>query len=358
MSVSVLDVSLFRSPNPADKQRFITELRRVCVIDGVFYVGNHGVPESLCSDLMRVMEEFFTLSDAEKDEIAFIKSPHWRGYAPLGAETTARRQDVREQMEFGLEATCPDSRANPPYLRLQGPNQWPVKVSDPEWTRGFREIVQAYTQELKVLSETLLEALELAVGVEKGEMLKFFQPLPHVRMKLVRYPPMEEALDRDLEATIASFGVGPHKDYGFFGCLLQDTVGGLQYQTNTSGEWVDATPIPGTFVVTLGEMIERLTNGACRATTHRVLVPPRARQSINYFYCPSVEAEVPAFGVCEEMRDLIKERGEEAEKVEFDGESTNVILSLYGENALKGMCRSHPDIVRAHHPDLEHLILG
>jgi isopenicillin N synthase-like dioxygenase len=65
-------------------------------------------------------------------------------------------------------------------------------------------------------------------------------------------------------------------DYGFFGFLLQDDVGGLQVQ-NADGEWLDVTPRDNTFVVSLGEMLEVATAGAFTATTHRVLVPQSTR---------------------------------------------------------------------------------
>ena len=184
--VTVLDLSLFLSNDLKKRESFINQLRRACVVDGVFYVSNHGIDTTLCSEFMTIISEFFHLSEDEKDTIAFVKSPHWRGYAPLGAETTARRQDVREQIEFGLEATCPDPHAVPAYLRLQGPNQWPSKTGHVEWGVRFRRVTEEYVQQLLLLSETLLEAMEVAVGVTKGNMMKFFQPLPHVRMKLVR----------------------------------------------------------------------------------------------------------------------------------------------------------------------------
>ncbi len=46
--------------------------------------------------------------------------------------------------------------------------------------------------------------------------------------------------------------------------------GGLQVQL-ADGTWADATPIPGTYVVNVGEMFEAATSGLFKATTHRVL---------------------------------------------------------------------------------------
>lgn len=83
--------------------------------------------------------------------------------------------------------------------------------------------------------------------------------------------------DFPLAVTIYSFSpLFLLPDYGFFGFLLQDDVGGLQVQ-NADGEWLDVTPLDNTFVVSLGEMLEVATAGAFTATTHRVLVPQSTR---------------------------------------------------------------------------------
>jgi isopenicillin N synthase-like dioxygenase len=41
---------------------------------------------------------------------------------------------------------------------------------------------------------------------------------------------------------------------------------------NASGEWIPAPPIEGTFVVNFGNAFEAATDGAVKATIHRVKV--------------------------------------------------------------------------------------
>ena len=47
-------------------------------------------------------------------------------------------------------------------------------------------------------------------------------------------------------------------------------MGGLQVRS-TDGAWVEAPPIPGTFVVNIGEMLARWSKDTLVATSHRVI---------------------------------------------------------------------------------------
>jgi isopenicillin N synthase-like dioxygenase len=88
---------------------------------------------------------------------------------------------------------------------------------------------------------------------------------PQHRIKLVKYPPSRDSCRGQ--------GVGAHKDSsGWLTFLYQ--VGeeeGLEV-VNASGEWIPAPPIEGTFVVNFGNAFEAATDGAVKATIHRVKV--------------------------------------------------------------------------------------
>lgn len=64
--------------------------------------------------------------------------------------------------------------------------------------------------------------------------------------------------------------------------MAQDTSG-LQFILPGSSEWIDAPVRPGEFVIIVGDMLERYTNGLLRATPHRVVLTPHARSSIIRF---------------------------------------------------------------------------
>ena len=69
--------------------------------------------------------------------------------------------------------------------------------------------------------------------------------------------------------------------------------GGLQVERD--GEWVDAPPVPGAFVVNIGELLEYATQGYLKATNHRVVSPryPDDRISVPFFFNPALDSGLP-----------------------------------------------------------------
>jgi isopenicillin N synthase-like dioxygenase len=109
-----------------------------------------------------------------------------------------------------------------------------------------------------------------------------------VTLRMVRYPAHPEGADE------RTFGAGAHTDWGAVTVLTQDAHGGLEVQM-PDGSWVPATPMEGTFVVNLGDMIPRWTNGLYHSNPHRVrntFSGGAARYSIPFFYEPEYLARI------------------------------------------------------------------
>jgi isopenicillin N synthase-like dioxygenase len=85
-------------------------------------------------------------------------------------------------------------------------------------------------------------------------------------------------------------GIGAHTDYECF-TLLRPTAPGLEV-LNGAGEWIDVPPLPGTFVVNIGDMLELWTNGAFVATSHRVRKVSEERYSFPLFFNVDYHTEV------------------------------------------------------------------
>lgn len=172
------------------------------------------------------------------------------------------------------------------------------------------------------------------------------------RLKLVHYP----ALGAEENG---GQGVGPHKDSsGWWTFLLQPSpphVKGLQV-LNKSGDWVDVPVIPGSFVVNIGQAFEVVTNGVCKATTHRVLGGSLERYSVPFFQgvrrdLTKAEAVGTLKGHFEkpEFRTglLESEEGRSIDSAFLRGK-----YDTWGESQLRTKIRSHRDVGRTFYADV------
>lgn len=105
-----------------------------------------------------------------------------------------------------------------------------------------RRVYQRYCEEMKELSLTIMELLELSLGVERGYYREFFEDSRSI-MRCNYYPPCPEP-----ERTL---GTGPHCDPTALTILLQDDVGGLEVLVD--GEWRPVRPVPGALVINIGD---------------------------------------------------------------------------------------------------------
>mmetsp|Transcript_28206 Transcript_28206/g.84473 ORF Transcript_28206/g.84473 Transcript_28206/m.84473 type:complete len:383 (-) Transcript_28206:46-1194(-) len=107
--------------------------------------------------------------------------------------------------------------------------------------------------------------------------------------------------DEEDEIEAADVGIAPHTDFEAFTLMHQDAPGLQLLKRGDRGkdaEWLDA-PVADAFVVIVGDVLERYTNGVLRATPHRVVRRSQPRRSIIRFNAVApdeVVAPLPAFG--------------------------------------------------------------
>lgn len=329
-NLPVVDISRFHA-GVEERARFVEELRRILHDHGFFYLTGHGVDPKLIADVVSTAKRFFALPAEEKLKIEMVKSPHFRGYNRAGYERTRGQQDWREQLDINTEGKAisigPDT---PAWNRLLGPNQWPEALPE------LKPLLLAYQAEVTRIGIDVLKAISVALGQPEDVFAPIYEPQPSQLLKIIRYP------GRDVAET--DQGVGAHKDGGFVTVLLQDTVPGLRVQTE-DGVWIDAPPLPGTFVINTGELLELATNGFVRADVHGVVAPPAGteRFSVAFFLGARYDATIPVIDLPDELKRA--ERGVTVDPL-------NPIFREVGLNNLKSRLRSHPDVARAHHADL------
>jgi len=109
---------------------------------------------------------------------------------------------------------------------------------------------------------------------------------PMLILKLNHYPPQQITSETEM------IGVGGHCDGSGFTILWQDDLGGLEIK-NKSGEWIGVPPIDGTFVINIGNILQRWSNGRFSSTEHRVINRyGKDRYSIAFFADPNYHTAI------------------------------------------------------------------
>jgi isopenicillin N synthase-like dioxygenase len=309
--------------HPAGQLR--ERLREVAHDVGFFYLIGHEVPAALTRRVLAAARRLFALPQAEKDAVAMVRSPHFRGYTRLGGELTGGEVDWREQIDIGPERHPVGGPGNPDYVWLQGPNQWPAGLPE------LPAIVAEWDAALSAVARSLLRHWAASLGSPPDVFEAAFAETPATLIKIVRYP----------ATTAGSQGVGAHRDAGVLTLLLAEPGSqGLQVRPGRNGgDWIDVPARDGAFIVNIGELLELATGGYLRATEHRVNLRHAAdRISVPYFFNPRLDAQIPALSLPPEL----------AARASLRADPADPIFSVYGRNAWKSRLRAHPDVAAAH----------
>ncbi|ONK54942.1 uncharacterized protein A4U43_UnF9460 [Asparagus officinalis] len=260
-SIPVIDLDEISGPN---RSKVVKEIGFACKSNGFFQIKNHGVPEKLISEILRVAKEFFNLPESER----------MKNYSNNPLKTT------RLSTSFNVSAEKISNWRD--FLRLHCypledfVHEWPSNPSD------FREVVGEYCKKVRELTLILLEAISESLGLEKDYIEKALgKQAQHMAMNYYPRCPQPEL----------TFGLPGHKDPNAITILLQDEVAGLQVLRN--GKWVAVKPIPNAFVINIGDQIQVLSNDRYKSVLHRAVVNShKERISVPTFYCPSPEAVI------------------------------------------------------------------
>jgi len=273
-SIPVVDISGLRSPDRTERERVAAEIGAAAREVGFLYIIGSGIDEALFDRMLAATKDFFALPLEEKMRSYIGLSRCHRGYVPVGEEgVETGTPDVKEAFDTALDlpADDPDYLAGNPML---GPNTWPDLP-------GFADAVSGYYRAVLEVGHQLLWAFAVALGEDPDVFSKHATKTPS-QLRLVHYPYNADAQD--------ALGIGAHTDYECF-TLLKPTAPGLEV-LNGAGQWIDVPPIPGTYVVNIGDMLELWTNGAFVATSHRVRKVVEERYSFPLFFNVDYHTEV------------------------------------------------------------------
>jgi len=282
--VPVIDFAPFREGGALGKARVAAAVREACEGTGFFYLSRHSVPESTIADAFAASRRFFELPLAERLRVKLVIGKN-RGYQPLGSRIYADKADapdLNESFKYQHEL-APDDPDILDGNRVHALNQWPDLA-------GFRAPLVAYYDAMEVLSDGLLRAFALALDLDESYFLAFYRK-PLTQINLIHYPPHPPVTPG------RQFGLRPHADTTAFTILAQGGVEGLQVEHRDG--WIEVPPIPGTFVINIGDMMARWTNDRFASTPHRVINRSgKERYSIPFFAIPDFDAVVECLPSC------------------------------------------------------------
>ena len=284
--IPMVDFSAMRGDDEEAKNVLSQAIYRACTEVGFFYIKNHGVEKEAIDRLLSCSREFFSMEEASKKEVDVSRSSFNRGYIPMCGEKNNEHSkgDLKETFDMAIEVGEDDVdfvAGNPLY----GPNQWPRQLPE------FKTTMTTHFALMTSLCSDIYRAFALSLNLPEtyfDDMLE--KPLDILR--LLRYPAQPVIEDED------QIGTGAHSDFDCFTILYQDQIGGLQV-LNSVGEWVDAAPVEGSFLINVGDMMERWTNGLFVSTIHRVVNKSNSeRYSSVFFAAPNYHVQVECLPSC------------------------------------------------------------
>ena len=251
-----------------DPDSFAQELGRSFEEYGFAIIADHGIPDELIRRAEEKAKAFFALPDEVKRRYHIPGAGGARGYTPFGIETAKgqKAHDLKEFWHVGRE--LPPGH---PFKSHMPDNVWPEEV------QSFRDTFQELYDTFDRTGLKILKAIARFLGLDEDYFVDTVRDGNSV-MRLLHYPPIQGEPGSHVRA-------GAHEDINTITLLLGAEEAGLELQT-TEGRWIPVCPKPGELVVNIGDMLQRLTNGLLRSTSHRVVNPPPERWGHSRYSMP------------------------------------------------------------------------
>lgn len=262
-AIPVLDVSGFLAGEPAAEVTFPKALRAAFEHYGFVTLEGHGLEDARIGAAYASAERFFGLPEAEKRAASIEGVGGNFGYTPFGQEHA--KDDARADLkEF--------------YHFAQVKFQQPTTDSVPEFVEDGRTLYS----DLETLAARLLEAVALSLDLDRDYFRTFVDGGNSI-LRVLHYPPAPDAPDDAPRA-------GSHEDINLITLLVGSSADGLEV-LDMEGDWIPVKAHARNLTVNVGDMLQNLTGGVLRSTTHRVVLPPgplrnQSRYSLPFFLHP------------------------------------------------------------------------
>ena len=254
-SIPVIDFADYVSGDDSRKEKFIQEVGDSLKDIGFFALENHGIPLELIKQSYNKGDEFFGLKQEEKMLYARRDISHQRGYTAFGVEH-AKDNPAPDLKEFWQTGRTHQEGETPSY---------PANVWPDESVPQFKLVVDDLYNKMESLSCDLLSACSEYLGKESDWLVEMTNH-GNTIMRIIHYPPLGEDVPKGAVRSAA------HEDINFITLLVTATADGLEVQDH-DGSWIKVEGDERYIIVDSGDMIQNLTNGLFKSTTHRVVNP-------------------------------------------------------------------------------------
>lgn len=276
-TLPTLDLQTFLHGSSSQKQHFVHILGQALETVGFFALEHHTIDAQLIQTAYGAAADFFTLPAATKQTYERAEIHRQRGFTRFGQEHAKDSQapDLKEFWHVGRE----DELANP----------WPQEV--PQFQAAMSQL---YTQ-LERCAVYLLRACALYLNLPENT---FDQEATQGKsiLRVLHYPPLPPS-----EQT-QGLRAAPHEDINLITLLCESTGPGLELQ-QADGSWLAIATLPGQIIVDTGDMLQALSNGVFKSTTHRVVngdLHHTRRFSLPFFVHPRSDFDLTPLPNCVE----------------------------------------------------------
>lgn len=293
----VFDLGRFEAAGAAERRTLAAEVDAICRNTGFLAAANHGVAGEVIDGVWSKARAFFDLAADEKQRARAPYPGYPYGYLGPELEALAKSRninsppDLKESFNGGPLAT-PESMVDPEALAFcYAPTIWPARPA------GFAEAWSAYYRALEDLAARIMTLFALALNLPEDYFAGVIDA-PVSALRALNYPAPTGVLKA------GQLRAGAHTDYGSLTILLpQEGSRGLEIAMRDGG-WMEAPPVPGAFIINIGDLMQRWTNDRWVSTLHRVANPSpdqgaqSRRQSLAFFHQPNWFAEIACLEAC------------------------------------------------------------
>jgi len=268
--IPVIDISDIYGDFDA-RSRLAKTIKAAAVGTGFFYIKNHGISQNIIENAQKHALNFFAQPAEVKQKASRRQSKYFNGYSSVRSAHVSPTESLDNREAFQWKYSPQYDPEPKDLLAIPAEVKPFLRGEEFVWENtseiaGFKAACIAYWQACLTLARNLVKIFALCLDLPEN----YFEKLttyPGSDGVFNYYPAMTpEEAKKPMDVDV---GIGSHTDLQCFTLLWQDMVGGLQVLTK-DGQWIKAPPKEGTFVVNIGDYLQRLSNDKFSSTVHRV----------------------------------------------------------------------------------------